>query len=140
MTNFGGSTAILYLYALFFFKLKNTMKILIALFFIMSFEFDLTDRTHLIMMSSVAILSLLTIFRWKLITENLNKIRNILLYLPIVLFITASIGLFNIFNLTNTSKFEQTFSNGQTTDTRTELYKDLSSTYKCNFLGADNKQ
>ena len=125
MTNFGGSTAILYLYALFFFKLKNTMKILIALFFIMSFEFDLTDRTHLIMMSSVAILSLLTIFRWKLITENLNKIRNILLYLPIVLFITASIGLFNIFNLTNTSKFEQTFSNGQTTDTRTELYKEI---------------
>ena len=33
MTNFGGSTAILYLYILFFFKLKNTMKILIALFF-----------------------------------------------------------------------------------------------------------
>ena len=82
----------------------------------------MTDRTHLIMMSSVEILSLLTILRWKLITENLNKIRNILLYLPIVLFITASIGLFNIFNLTNTSKFEQTFSNGQTTDTRTELY------------------
>lgn len=125
MTNFGGSTAILYLYILFFFKLKNTMKILIALFFIMSFGFDLTDRTHLIMMSSVAILSLLTIFRWKFITENLNKIRHILLYLPIVLFITAGTGFFNIFNLTNTSNFEQAFSHGQTTDTRTELYKEI---------------
>ena len=101
------------------------MKILIALFFIMSFGFDLTDRTHLIMMSSVAILSLLTIFRWKFITENLNKIRHILLYLPIVLFITAGTGFFNIFNLTNTSNFEQAFSHGQTTDTRTELYKEI---------------
>ena len=115
----------MYLYILFFFKLKNTMKILIALFFIMSFGFDLTDRTHLIMMSSVAILSLLTIFRWKFITENLNKIRHILLYLPIVLFITAGTGFFNIFNLTNTSNFEQAFSHGQTTDTRTELYKEI---------------
>lgn len=108
-----------------FFQIKKHNENPNCIVFIMSFEFDLTDRTHLIMMSSVAILSLLTIFRWKLITENLNKIRNILLYLPIVLFITASIGLFNIFNLTNTSKFEQTFSNGQTTDTRTELYKEI---------------
>lgn len=125
MDNFGGSTAILYLFALFFLKYNKLMKITVFVFFILSFGFDLTDRTHMIMMSLVMILALLPLFPFLMKKSIVNKVRVFLLFLPLILILLAYTDVFNIFSITGTSEFEETFSEGQTVDTRTELYSEV---------------
>ena len=129
---------------LFFPILKNKWKfILIFILFFVIF-YDFSARSNIIKFIVPFFLSFFYYFKNLLTIKILNTIRLILLFIPIILFLIASFGIFNIFKI-NDYIGDPTVSNINisnkeseielTVDTRTDLYYEvINSAIKNNYF------
>ena len=127
MYNYGGYTAILYLYILFipYFSIKN--RFFIILFWIMSFVYDITDRTHMIMMIGCLSIAICQYFIYISLSNRVWKyIHGLLFILPFLLVGSLILGNFNVFSISESQLLEGLQGEEQlNVDTRSWLYKEV---------------
>ena len=126
MNNFGGYTSLLYVYVLFLPYLNKIKKLIVLIFWILSLTYDMTDRTHLLVMTCSIILSfaVYTNLYTKILIRNSNfcKLMILVPFIMVILVFTS----YNIFKLSESEQLAHIQGAGtEHVDTRSELYKEV---------------
>lgn len=126
MMNYGGYTAILYVVILFFPCVSNKYKIFLCVFWCMSISYDITDRTHMIMMGGCAVITLLS---FSYIYDNfffrIRTIRQIGLATPIIVTALLFAGIFNVFKYSESEELSGFQGEQINVDTRSDIYYEI---------------
>lgn len=126
MNNFGGYTSLLYIFVLFLPNINIFKKIILLFLWFISLTFDITDRTHWLMMIGSMLLAIISYSNLSLKFSKLNNIiRKLLFIAPFVMVISIFTSL-NIFNLSESKEFEDMQGDEiENVDTRTGLYEEV---------------
>lgn len=127
MGNYGGYTSILYFYIILFPYLSLLWKICMLLFWIMSFCYDVTDRTHMLMMVGCLMISLMQYYNiMKFNCKIWNFVHRTFIAIPFFVIVLSTLDIFNVFSYSESKTFEGMQGDEQANvDTRTGLYKEV---------------
>lgn len=124
MGNYGGYTALLYLLIFLLPYVNKKLKIILCAFWVTSFVYDLTDRTHILIMLLCLITSLYSKKIYSI--QNIQwlfRLRHLLLWLPFIFMLLAVTNIFNIFSIAESNKLQNSIQ--RNVDTRTSLYQEV---------------